>query len=81
MKAERKSDVFVQWAKENCIVLIYILFSVIIEMVAVYAIEKNLWISRPYVELGILIFFASLIYMIPKNKLRFFITILLLSTK
>lgn len=78
MKAERKSDVFVQWAKENCIVLIYILFSVIIEMVAVYAIEKNLWISRPYVELGILIFFASLIYMIPKNKLRFFITILLL---
>ncbi len=58
------------WTKENVIVLIYFLFAVLIEMTAVFVVEGNPFITRPFLALGLLALVCGGVLFIPSNRAR-----------
>ncbi len=60
------------WLKNNALVLLYFLFAVLIEMIAVLVVEGTPFLTRPFLSLGLLFVVCGVILLIPSNKARTF---------
>lgn len=58
------------WAKENRLVLIYAALAVIIEGAVVSSVEGSPFVSRPFLSIGLLVFFCGLLLVLPDNRSR-----------
>lgn len=67
-----------EWLRNNKIVAVYFLFSVIIEMLGVFSVEGNPFISNPFISLGILLFICSIALCLKSNRKRFIMCAILL---
>lgn len=70
-----------KWIKKNRIVVVYFLFSILIEMLGVFSVEGNPLISDPFISLGILLFICALVLCLKSNTKRFVICAILLVTQ
>lgn len=69
------------WIKENRLAVLYFVFAVCIEMIAVFTVEGNAFLSRPFIALGILLLFTALVLLIPSDKARFIVYAVLLAVQ
>ena len=67
MKGQNKLEI---WSKENKVVLIYLVFTICVEMITVGVVEHNPIITQPFIELGILIIIVAIGLLIKKNIIR-----------
>lgn len=58
------------WLKKNQLPLLYFGFAVIIEMMAVSAVEGSPFMDRPMLMFGLLVFFVGGMLAIPDNRIR-----------
>ncbi len=58
------------WGKDNCLVLLYFLFAVLIEMTAVFVVEGTPFLSRPFLSLGLLLFICGILLLVKGNRAR-----------
>ena len=59
--------------KTNLTVILFVVFSVLIEMISVYSIEKSPFISYPWIWLGLLFLIAGIMLMIKSELVRLII--------
>ena len=59
-----------KWVKANRLFLLYLLFALLMEMVAVWTVEGSPFMSRPFILFGILLFLGALVLFIPNNRVR-----------
>ncbi len=59
-----------EWLKKNQFPLIYFVLAIVIEMTAVFAVEGNVFMSRPMLMLGLFIFFVGGLLLIPDDRIR-----------
>ncbi len=60
-----------KWLDINKIVAVYFVYAILIEMISVFAVEKNPFITSPFIALGILISVSAIALIIKNNKSRF----------
>lgn len=60
-----------EWISINKIVVIYFLYALLIEMIAVFAVEGNPFISSPFIFLGLLFAITGIALIFKSNKKRF----------
>lgn len=70
MKMKTFIEKVAAWLKANQLALIYFVFAIAIEMVAVFSVEKNAFMSRPFLLLGLLIFITGGLLLIPDDRIR-----------
>ena len=58
------------WIKENSLVVLYFVFAVLIEMVAVCVVAGTPFLTRPFLSLGLLIFLCGIALLIKNNLAR-----------
>ena len=63
---------------KNLTVILFFVFSILIEMIAVYSIEKNPFISHPWIGLGALITVSGIMVMIKSEQTRLIIGLIFL---
>lgn len=69
-----------KWIKANKIVSMYALYAILIEMIAVFAVENNPFITSPYIILGLLLFVSGIALLFKSNRTKFlFCSILLVA--
>ncbi len=68
-----------EWGKDNALILIYFVFSIVIEMTAVFVVEGTPFLSRPFLSLGLLIFICGVILMVKNNYARVVICTVMLA--
>lgn len=66
------------WIKENSLVVLYFVFAVLIEMVAVCVVEGTPFLTRPFLSLGLLIFLCGIALLIKNNLARVIVCALFL---
>lgn len=67
------------WIKANKIVTMYAIYAILIEMIAVFAVENNPFITSPYIIIGLLLFASGIALLFKSNKVKFlFCSILLI---
>ncbi len=59
------------WLKGNQVVAVYVAFAMILEMLSVFVVEGNPFLSRPFLGLGILIFMLGIVCLFKNEKARF----------
>ncbi len=67
-----------KWTGENKIIVLYFVYAVVIEMLCVYSVEKNPIITRPYIELGLLIVITCVGLFLKSNRARYIYSIIFL---
>ncbi len=60
-----------EWIESNRIVVIYFVYAILIEMIAVFAVEGNPFITNPFISLGLLFVVAGIALIFKSNKKRF----------
>ena len=68
-----KTKVFkriIDWVKTNRLSVLYFLFAIAIEMVLVFTVEGNPFMTRPFVSLGLLFMATALVLYIPNLCVR-----------
>lgn len=60
----------IEWIKANRLSVLYFLFAVAIEMILVFTVEGNPFMTRPFVSLGILVMATALVLYIPNLNVR-----------
>lgn len=60
-----------EWIESNRIVIIYFIYAVLIEMIAVFAVEGNPFITNPFISLGLLFVITGIALIFKSNKKRF----------
>lgn len=60
-----------EWMDSNKIVVIYFLYAILIEMIAVFAVEGNPFITNPFIALGLLLAITGIALIFKSNKKRF----------
>ena len=50
------------WIKENSLIVLYFIFAIGIEMVAVFAVEGDPFMTRPFLSLGLLLFICGILF-------------------
>ncbi len=58
------------WIKDNCLVLVYFVLAIAIELTAVGVVEGIPFITRPFVALGLLIFLCGIVLLVKNNYAR-----------
>lgn len=71
----------VAWIKRNRMFVLYVLFAIFIEMGAVWTVEGDPFMSRPFLALGVLIVIGSLILFIPNDRVRMIVYATLLGAQ
>ncbi len=66
------------WIKENSLILLYFLFAVIIEMTAVFVVEGNPFLTRPFLSLGLLVLICGALLFIKSHRARVIVCAVLL---
>ena len=69
------------WIKRNRSAVLYFVFAVFIEMIAVATVEGSPFLTRPFIALGVLLALTALVWLIPNEKARFITYALLLSAQ
>ena len=69
------------WLKKNRLAVLYFVFAVFIESIAVATVEGSPFLARPFISLGVLLALTALVWLIPNDKARFIIYALLLSAQ
>lgn len=69
------------WIKENRLAVMYFVFAICIEMIAVFTVEGNPFLRRPFIALGVLLLLTALVLLIPNDKARFIIYAVLLAAQ
>lgn len=59
-----------EWIKRNRLTVIYFFFAIAIEMVGVATVEKNPFMSRPFIGLGLLLIVSGLVMLTKNNYAR-----------
>lgn len=67
-----------EWISNNKIIVVYFLFSVLIEMITVFVVESNPFISNPFISLGVLLLACGITLLVRSNTARFIICSVLL---
>lgn len=60
-----------EWIESNRIVVIYFIYAILIEMIAVFAVEGNPFITNPFISLGLLFVITGIALIFKSNKKRF----------
>lgn len=60
-----------KWIIKNNIVVIYFVYAILIEMIGVFAVEKNPFMTKPFISLGFLITITAIALIIKSNLKRF----------
>lgn len=71
----------IDWCKENRLVLLYVLFAIAIEMLAVFAVEGTPFLSRPFMAIGLLIFVTGIVLLIKSEQTRLIVCAVLLAVQ
>lgn len=71
----------VGWLKVNRLSTLYFVFAALIEMIAVFTIEKNPFFDRPFIALGVLIALTAAVLLIPNARVRFVVYAVLLAAQ
>ena len=66
------------WIRENSLIVLYFIFAIGIEMVAVYAVEGDPFMTRPFLSLGLLLFICGILFLFKSNRARLVIGSILL---
>ncbi len=66
------------WIKDNCLIFLYFVFAVLIEMTAVFVVEDKFFLTRPFLSLGLLVFVCGVLFLIKNNTARTVICTVLL---
>lgn len=67
---------FLNWLSENRIAIMFVTIAIIVELMAVFYVDKSLVITKPWVGLGLLILFTGIIGVIKNNLARWIIGII-----
>ena len=70
-----------QWIKNNRLAVLYFIFAIFIEMIAVFTVEGNPFLTRPFIALGVVILLTALVLLIPNERARFIIYAVLLAVQ
>ncbi len=73
MEKGKKLQAIIEWVKEQRLSVLYFLFAICIEMVAVFAVEGNPLLTRPFIALGVLLLATALVLYIPNLRVRMFV--------
>lgn len=69
---QKKASAYIkEWLTINKIVVIYFVYALLIEMIAVYAVEGNPFISSPFISLGLLFVITGIALIFKSNRKRF----------
>ena len=79
-KREMTKKIF-GWLKENRLAVLYFVFAVLVEMIAVFSVEKNPFMARPFISLGVLVAITLLTLLIPNQRIRFIVYAVLLAVQ
>lgn len=60
-----------EWLRTNKIVVIYFVYAILIEMIAVFAVEGNPFITSPFIFLGLLFVITGITLIFKSNRTRF----------
>ncbi|MBR1674510.1 MAG: sulfatase-like hydrolase/transferase [Eubacterium sp.] len=66
----------ITFIKTNLTVILFVVFSILIEMISVYSIEESPFISYPWIWLGLLLLIAGIMLMIKSERARMVIGII-----
>ena len=66
------------WIKENSLIVLYFIFAIGIEMVAVFAVEGNPLMTRPFLSLGLLLLICGIMFTLKSNRARLIVGAILL---
>lgn len=66
------------WIKENSLIVLYFIFAIGIEMVAVFSVEGNPFMTRPFLSLGLLLFICGILFTLKSNRARLIVGAILL---
>ena len=69
------------WVQRNRLAVLYPILAVIIEMVAVFAVENNPFFTRPFLFLGLIGLLTGIILLFSDNRIRLLIGSLLLAVQ
>ena len=58
------------WIKENSLIVLYFIFAIGVEMVAVFAVEGKPFMTRPFLSLGLLLFICGIMFLFKSNRVR-----------
>ena len=70
-KTSTNASAIKEWFRVNKIVVIYFVYAVLIEMIAVFAVEGNPFISNPSIFLGLLFAIMGIALIFKSNRKRF----------
>ena len=68
-KSEITKKIF-GWLKENRLAVLYFVFAVLVEMIAVFSVEESPFMTRPYIFIGAILAFTLLTLLIPSHRIR-----------
>lgn len=68
----------IQWGKKNKIVVLYAIYAILIELLAVYSVDNNLFIKKPLIMISLLVLFMNILLLLKSNKSRCIIGCILL---
>ena len=69
------------WMRRNRLALLYPVLAFVIEMTAVFAVEKNPFFTRPFLFLGTVLLFTGVILLFTNNRVRLAIGSVLLAVQ
>lgn len=70
MDKQKVKQTSVDWLKDNRLAMLYPILAIIMEMTAVFAIEGSPFLTRPFLSLGVMVFFFALLLLIKDNRIR-----------
>ncbi len=81
MKGKAIAKKITGWLKINRLAVLYFVFAVLIEMMAVFAVEGNPIMRRPFIAIGLIAFISGLVLLSKSNRVRLIIYTCLLGVQ
>ncbi len=67
-----------EWTGKNSLIVLYFVFAVLLEMIAVFVVEGSPFLTRPFLSLGLLLLLCGILLFIKSNRARTIVCGLLL---
>lgn len=84
-KSEKGKETIIKkilgWLKVNRLSVMYFVFAALLEMIAVFTVEKNPFFDRPFIALGVLIALTVAVLFIPNERIRVIVYAVLLAVQ